>query len=73
MPWRYNVIVSVGGKEVQVPTTYVINIFGPRGMTHNVRVFALKYTPKVVRTTVPSPQEGEFVCIPTTPIETPDS
>ncbi|XP_050889235.1 uncharacterized protein LOC127094446 [Lathyrus oleraceus] len=71
--WRYNETILVGGKEVQVPSEEIINISGPTGMTHSGRVFVPKYAPTVVPTTVPFPQAGASVGVPTTPVETPDS
>lgn len=41
-------------------------------MTRNGRVFAPKYTPKVFSVTVPTPQAGAYVCIPTTLVGAPD-
>lgn len=42
-------------------------------MTRNARVFALKYTPKVIPSPVvvhtPPPQERVFVVVPTVPVE----
>lgn len=60
-------------KEVQVPSTEVVNKSGSRGMTRSGRVFAPKYTPKDVPTTIPSPRAGASVCITSTLVETPDS
>lgn len=63
VPWRYNAKISVGGDEVQVPSAEIINIYGLRGMTHSGHMFAPKYTPKEVPTTVPSPQARVYVCV----------
>lgn len=42
-------------------------------MTRSGSVFAPKYTPTVVPTTVPSLQALETICIPITSVQTPDS
>lgn len=73
MPRKYNAAVSVGGEEIQVPSSKIVNISGPRGMTRSSRVLAPKYTPKMVPTTVLSSQAWAYVCVPATPVEAPDS
>lgn len=46
-------------------------------MTRSDRMFALRYTPKVVPTPtivhIPPPQAGAFVSVPTTLVGSPDS
>ena len=77
MPWKYNATVFVGGEEIQFSNAEVVNISGPGRMIGSGRVFAPKYTPKVIPTlviipTLP-PQAEASVCVPTTPIEAPAS
>lgn len=70
MPWKYNATVSVYGEEIQFPNADIVNISGSGRNTRSGRVFAPKYTPKVVPTPVtiptPPPQAGASVCVPTT-------
>lgn len=73
VPWSYNATILVGGEEVQALNAEIVNIFGLRGMTRSGRVFAPKYTPKMVPTTVLAPHAGASICVPTTPVEIPDS
>lgn len=75
MPWKYNSTIPVGGEEIQFSNTKIVNISGPRDMTRSGRVFALKYTPRVIPMPVhtPSPQVGASVCVPTTLVRAPNS
>lgn len=75
MHWKYIATITVGGEEIQFSNVEIVNIPGPRGMTCNGNVFALKYTPKVVPTPVPTPfsQAGASVCVPITLVGAPDS
>lgn len=72
VPWKYDATVSVGSEEVQFPNAEIVDISGLGRMTRSGRVFAPKYTPKVVRTPMtiptPPPQEGTSVCVSTTPV-----
>ncbi|XP_050889420.1 uncharacterized protein LOC127094658 [Lathyrus oleraceus] len=69
----------LGGKEIRIPNTEIVNIAGAEGMTRSGRVFAPKYTPwvspaptivspKEKATPTPTPQAGANV--PATPTVT---
>lgn len=47
VPWRYETTAYVGGKEIQIPDTEIVNIMGTGGMTYSGCVFAPKYTYRV--------------------------
>lgn len=72
VPWKYNATVSVGGEEIQVLSVKIFNIASPRGITRSGCLFAPKYIPKVVRATIPAPQAGASVCVPTIPARVSD-
>ncbi|XP_050889924.1 uncharacterized protein LOC127095252 [Lathyrus oleraceus] len=58
VPWSYETTAYLGGKEICIPDTEIVNITGAGGMTRSGRVFAPKYTPRVCPTpTVVSPKE----------------
>ncbi|XP_050919291.1 uncharacterized protein LOC127136815 [Lathyrus oleraceus] len=47
VPWNYETTTYLGGKEIRIPDTEIVNIAGAGGMTRSGRVFAPKYTPRV--------------------------
>lgn len=58
VPWNYETITYLGGKEIRIPNTEIVIIDGAGGMTRSGRVFTPKYTPRVSLTsTVVSPKE----------------
>ncbi|XP_050889365.1 uncharacterized protein LOC127094590 [Lathyrus oleraceus] len=76
VPWNYETTTYLGGKEIRIPDTEIVNIAGAGDMTRSSRVFSPKYTPRVslAPTVIPhkekaiptlTPQAGATV--PTTP------
>ncbi|XP_050919835.1 uncharacterized protein LOC127137414 [Lathyrus oleraceus] len=72
VPWNYETTTYLGGKEICIPDTEIVNIAGAGGMTRSGRVFAPKYTPRVspaptivspkeMATPTPTPQAGTTV------------
>ncbi|XP_050876821.1 uncharacterized protein LOC127080547 [Lathyrus oleraceus] len=72
VPWNHETTEYLGGKEICIPDTEIVNITGAGGMTRSVRVFAPKYTPRVSPapivispkekvTPTPTPQAGATV------------
>ncbi|XP_050909151.1 uncharacterized protein LOC127122922 [Lathyrus oleraceus] len=58
VPWNYDTTTYLGGKEICIPDTEIVNIVGAGGMTRSGHVFAPKYTPRVsLAPTVVSPKE----------------
>ncbi|XP_050915167.1 uncharacterized protein LOC127130146 [Lathyrus oleraceus] len=58
VPWNYETTTYLGGKEIRIPDTEIVNIAGAGGMTRSGRVFSPKYTPMVSPApTVVSPKE----------------
>ncbi|XP_050909269.1 uncharacterized protein LOC127123047 [Lathyrus oleraceus] len=47
VPWNYKTTTYLGGKEIRIPNTEIVNITGTGGMTRSGRVFSPKYTPRV--------------------------
>ncbi|XP_050916556.1 uncharacterized protein LOC127131684 [Lathyrus oleraceus] len=74
VPWNYETITYLGGKEIRILNTEIVNIVGAGGMTCIGHVFAPKYTPRVSPSptvippkekVIPTPQAGATV--PVTP------
>lgn len=42
VPWNYETTTYVGGKEIRIPDTEIVNITGTGGMTHSGYVFHSK-------------------------------
>lgn len=42
VPWKYETTVYVGGKEIQIHDTEIVNIIGAGGMTRSGHVFSPK-------------------------------
>ncbi|XP_050890765.1 uncharacterized protein LOC127096208 [Lathyrus oleraceus] len=47
VPWNYETMTYLGGKEICIPDTEIVNIAGTGGMNRSGHVFAPKYTPRV--------------------------
>ncbi|XP_050889569.1 uncharacterized protein LOC127094840 [Lathyrus oleraceus] len=47
VPWNYETTTYLGGNEIRIPDTEIVNIAGTGGMTRSGHVFASKYTPRV--------------------------
>ncbi|XP_050915718.1 uncharacterized protein LOC127130797 [Lathyrus oleraceus] len=76
VPWNYETTKYLGGKEIRIPDTEIVNIVGAGGMTRSGRVFAPKYTPRVSpapivilpkEKVVPTPTPQEVAIVPATP------
>lgn len=65
MPWNYETTLYLGGKEIHIPDTEIINIVGMGGMTQSGRVFAPKYTPRVSPTPIIIPPREKVIPAPT--------
>ncbi|XP_050876611.1 uncharacterized protein LOC127080324 [Lathyrus oleraceus] len=74
VPWNYETTTYLGGKEICIPDTKIVDITGTGGMTRSGRVFAPKYThrvspaptvisPKEKVTPMSTPQSGETVLV----------
>ena len=64
MPWRFDTKTHVGGKEVQLFDTEIINIAGMGGMTHNGRVFTPKYPHRVSPSPTVVPHKEKVLLVP---------
>ncbi|XP_050909780.1 uncharacterized protein LOC127123622 [Lathyrus oleraceus] len=76
VPWNYETTAYLGGKEIRIPDTKIVNIDGTGGMTRSGRVFAPKYTPRVSpsptvippkENVIPTPTPQAGATIPVTP------
>ncbi|XP_050919706.1 uncharacterized protein LOC127137279 [Lathyrus oleraceus] len=65
MPWNYETITYVGGKEICIPVIEIANITGTRGMNRSGRVFTPKYTLRVSPSPTIIPHKEKV--LPTTP------
>lgn len=65
VPWNYETTTYVGGKEICIPDTEIVNIAGTGGMTRSGRVFAPKYTHRLSQTPTVIPPKEKFIPTPT--------
>ncbi|XP_050896761.1 uncharacterized protein LOC127103553 [Lathyrus oleraceus] len=63
VPWNYETTTYLGGKEICIPDTEIVNIAGAGGTTRNGRVFAPKYTHRVSLTPTDIPHKEKVIPI----------
>ncbi|XP_050918568.1 uncharacterized protein LOC127135999 [Lathyrus oleraceus] len=75
-PLNYETTAYLGGKEIRIPDTEIVNITGTGGMTRNGHVFTPKYTPRVSHPPTvippkdkvsPTPTPRAWATVPATP------
>ncbi|XP_050889361.1 uncharacterized protein LOC127094585 [Lathyrus oleraceus] len=65
VPWNYETTTYLGGKEICIPDTEIVNIAGAGGMTCSGCVFSPKYTPRVSPSPIIIPSKEKFIPTPT--------
>ncbi|XP_050890746.1 uncharacterized protein LOC127096182 [Lathyrus oleraceus] len=65
VPWNYETIMYLGGREIRTSDTGIVNIAGTGAMTRRGRVFAPKYTPRVSPAPTVIPPKEKVIPAPT--------